>query len=70
MKIFLLLLLAISSLFSQKITLEDAIEKAINTHPDIQRFILQVDTKKSSVDVATADYLPQINFNAEYNLTF
>ena len=56
-------------LFAQKLNLDDAIKKAINTHPDIKRLVLQVDKSRSGVSVARADYLPQINLNAEYNPT-
>ena len=65
-KIVITALLA-SSLFAQKLTLDDAIAKAINTHPDIKKFSLQVKKSQSGVDVAQADYLPQVNLNGEYN---
>lgn len=67
MKIFLLLSLIFNTLFAKELSLVDAIDKAINTHPDIKRFILQKSKTQSAVDIAKADYLPQINLNAEYD---
>ena len=58
-----------TQLFAQTLSLDDAITKAIDTHPDIKRFIAQVHKSNRAVDVAKADYLPQINFNAEYDPT-
>ena len=63
------LILLSTQLFSQGLSLKDAISKAINTHPDIKRFILQVDKSRSSVDVARADYLPQLGLHVEYDPT-
>jgi len=54
---------------AQALTLDSCIQKALQTHPDIKRFILQVKHSKKGVDVAQADYLPQISLNAEYDPT-
>lgn len=59
----------ISALNAQQLNLEECVDKALKTHPDIQRFVLQVESGKVGVDIARADYLPQIQFNAEYNPT-
>lgn len=71
MKISLLLsLVMLSSLASaQTLTLDDAVQKAIATHPDIKRFVLQVDKSRSGVSVARSDYLPQVNLYGEYDPT-
>ncbi len=69
MKKILLVFSMFFSLIAQELTLDDAISKAMDTHPDIKRFVLQIDKSKSGVDVARSDYLPQVNFNAEYNPT-
>ncbi len=53
--------------FANTLTLNECIEKAISNHPDIKHFILQVDKSKSAIDIAKADYLPQISLNAEYD---
>ena len=68
-KIILLLIFSLGVLFAQKLTLSDAIDKALSTHPDIKRFELQVRKNESLVDLSRADYLPQVNLNAEYNPT-
>ncbi len=68
-KIILLLMLSLGVLFAQKLTLSDAIQKALSTHPDVKRFELQVRKSESLVDISRADYLPQVNLNAEYNPT-
>lgn len=59
----------LSALDAQTLNLDECINKALNTHPDIKRFALQVQYSKSSVDVARADYLPQISLDAEYDPT-
>ncbi len=68
-KIMLLLMLFLSVLFAQRLTLSDAIDKALSTHPDVKRFELQVRKSESLVNLSRADYLPQVNLNAEYNPT-
>ena len=67
--IFLMLLCVIGTPGAQALTLDSCIQKALQTHPDIKRFILQVKHSKKGVDVAQADYLPQISLNAEYDPT-
>ena len=57
------------TLHAQTLTLQDCIQKALHTHPDIKRFILQIRHGKREIDVAQADYLPQISLNAEYDPT-
>ena len=69
MKTFLLLIFIFFNLLSQELSIHDAIDKAINTHPDIRKYSLQIHKSKSAVDVAKSDYLPQVNFNADYNPT-
>jgi len=69
-KINLLILLLISSaLNAQNLSLSECINKTLNTHPDIKRFVLQVEQSKYGKDVAKADYLPQISLSAEYDPT-
>ena len=69
--LFILLILssALCTLDAQALTLESCIQKALRTHPDIKRFVLQAKHSKKGIDVAQADYLPQISFNAEYDPT-
>ena len=73
-KISLLILLILSStiggtLHAQTLTLQDCIQKALRTHPDIKRFVLQIRHSNKEIDIAQADYLPQISLNAEYDPT-
>ena len=65
----LIFLVIFNTLNAQNLNLNECINKALNTHPDIKRFTLQVQYSKSSVDVARADYLPQISLDAEYDPT-
>mgnify|MGYP002630912814 CR=1 FL=1 len=62
-------IMMMSALHAQQLNLDECINKALSTHPDIKRFVLQVESSKRGGDVARADYLPQIKFNAEYNPT-
>ena len=67
LKFNLLFILLTTQLFAQTLSLEDAIKRAIDTHPDIKRFVLQVQKSQIGVDGARADYLPQVNLYGEYN---
>jgi outer membrane protein TolC len=51
----------------RSILLEECVVKAIDTHPDIKRALLDVKKSSSGVDAADADYLPQVTLNAEYD---
>ncbi len=68
-KMTLFIFMMISVLNAQQLNLDECINKALKTHPDIQRFVLQAESGKIGVDVARADYLPQIQLNAEYDPT-
>jgi len=57
------------ALHSETLTLQDCIQKALHTHPDIKLFLLQVQRSAQEVDAVQADYLPQLSFNAEYDPT-
>lgn len=67
-KIFLFFYM-VGLLYAQELDLQECINKALKTHPDIKRFILQTKSEKVGVDVARADYLPQISLSAEYDPT-
>jgi len=69
--LFSLLILfgALGTLHGQTLTLKDCIQKALQTHPDIKRFLLQVKRSSKGVDAVQADYLPQLSLNAEYDPT-
>lgn len=67
-KIFLFFYM-MSTLYAQELELQECINKALKTHPDIQRFMLQTESQKAGVDVVRADYLPQLSLSAEYDPT-
>lgn len=57
----------IFALSAEALTLEECIDKTLKNHPDIKKLSLGVAQSKSLVDVAKADYMPQINVGAQYN---
>jgi outer membrane protein TolC len=65
----LLLFSGLCSLYAETLTMEDCIQKALQTHPDIKRFLLQAQRSSREVEAVQADYLPQLSFNAEYDPT-
>jgi len=46
---------------------QECIDKTLKYHPDIKRLSLSISRTEAMVGVAKADYLPQINANAQYN---
>ncbi|MBW6489354.1 TolC family protein [Sulfurimonas sp.] len=52
---------------AQTLSVEEAIDEALKNHPDIKKLSLGVQLSGSLVDVAKADYLPQLNVGAQYN---
>ncbi len=67
-KSFFMLILLVLNLQAQVLTLEECVQKAISTHPDIKKFMLQVQKSSKGVKVADAAYLPQVTATAEYDL--
>jgi len=67
LRLLLLTLLVTLQLQAQYISQEEAIQKALNYHPDIKRFILQVTSTQEGVKTSRSAYLPQLNLNAEYD---
>ncbi|MDT8338280.1 MAG: TolC family protein [Sulfurimonas sp.] len=65
--LFLCFYLFLSVLSARELTLDECVDKALKNHPDIKKLSLNVAKSKSYVDIAKADYLPQINLGAEYN---
>lgn len=55
------------SLHAQTLTLQTCIEKSIQNHPDIKKLSFGLQQSSYAVDVAKADYLPQVNLSADYN---
>jgi outer membrane protein TolC len=65
----LFLFSGLGALHCETLTLQDCIQKALHTHPDIKRFLLQAQRSSREVDAVRADYLPQLSLNAEYDPT-
>lgn len=55
------------SLYGQTLTLDMCIEKSLKNHPDIKKLTFGLEQSGYAVDVAKADYLPQVNLSADYN---
>ncbi len=66
-KSFFIVLFIFTALQAQTLTLDECIEKATTSHPDIKKFVLQIQKSAKGVKVADADYLPQITASAEYD---
>ena len=66
-KLFVSLIFLSVHLMADILSLDECIDKAIERHPDIRHFIFQIDKSQKGVDIARADYLPQISLNGEYD---
>ncbi|MFT5836485.1 MAG: outer membrane protein TolC [Sulfurimonas sp.] len=66
-KILFFVFIVTNILNAQHLNLDECIHKALRTHPDIQKYSIEVKITRSEVDVAKADYLPQITMNVEYD---
>jgi outer membrane protein TolC len=66
-KILFFVFIVANLLNAQHLNLDECIRKALNAHPDIQKFSIETKSAQSGVELAKADYLPQIVLNAEYN---
>jgi len=62
-------LVSIVLLQAKILTLEESINRTLDAHPNIKKFMLQIKTTKQSVNIAKSDYLPQIYLNAEYDIS-
>ena len=70
MRLFILLQLLFASLFaSELLTLQKSIDKVLLNYPDVKSFQLKVKHSQASYDSTFSAYLPQINLQAQYNLT-
>jgi outer membrane protein TolC len=67
MKKISLLLFACFTLYAKTLTLDACIEATLKNHPDIKKLSLGTLQSDSLVDVAKADYLPQLSVSAQYN---
>ncbi len=55
------------ALYAHTLTLENCIQKALHTHPDIKKFVLQTKYSKKEIKAVSADYRPHITLDAEYD---
>jgi len=55
------------TLVAQNLTLQESVEKTLLNHPDIKSFELKIKQYKANYKATYADYLPQVNFEANYN---
>jgi len=68
-KIFLSSLLLFSLLNAETLTLQESIDATLQNYPDVKSLQMKMKQSKLSHRSATADYLPQVNVNGQYNVT-
>ena len=68
-KIFFSSLLLFSMLHAELLTLQESIDTTLKNYPDVQSLSLKIKQSSLSHRSAVADYLPQVNLNAQYNVT-
>ena len=66
-KLLLMHLLFACGLYADTLTLQESINKTLTNHPDIKSFVLKIKQSQKNYNASFADYLPQINLQAEYN---
>ncbi len=69
MKYLIAITLISSLLLADMLTLEESITKALNNYPNIKIFQLKIQQSKSDLDNAKSDNLPQVNLQANYNIS-
>lgn len=67
MKKIILSILAVSYLSANILTMKESIDKTLLKHPDIKSFSLKIKQSQKSYNSAYSEYLPQLNFQGEYN---
>jgi len=55
-------------LHAQTLTLESCIDKALSSHPDVKRFLLETERQKEGVNSAKSAWMPQISAYGEYDV--
>ena len=68
-KIFFSSLLLFSMLNAETLTLKESIDTTLQNYPDVKSLQMKMKQSKLSHRSATADYLPQVNLNGQYNFT-
>jgi len=68
-KLLFLPFLFVSMLQATTLTLQESIEKTLQNYPDAQSLQLKIKQSKLAYRSSLALYLPQVNLDAQYNLT-
>ena len=66
-KYFSILALLATSLSAQMLTMQSCIDRALETHPDIKSFVLEVSKSEQNSVSARSAYLPHVTLQAEYD---
>jgi outer membrane protein TolC len=67
-KHLLIIVIFISSLSAQVLTLQECIDKTFKNHPDIKSFMLEVSKSEHHQKAVSSAYLPQVNLQAQYDV--
>ena len=65
-RLFLLILLMTHILYGKTLSLQEAIDATLASHPDAKLALYQLDTARESLGIAKASTYPELNLNAEY----
>jgi len=57
-----------ATLIAQTLTLQESIDKTLSNHPDIKSFKLKIEQSHAGYKATYADYLPQVDLQANYNV--
>ncbi|WP_456457327.1 TolC family protein [Nitratifractor sp.] len=66
-KLTILLLITIVGLHAKVLKLNDCIDKALTTHPDVRAFMLKVRQQNEGVKMERGAWLPHVSIYAEYD---
>jgi len=69
MKKSIVFFLMVGALYAQVIGLQECIQKALKTHPDIQAYVLKVEQKSKDIKIEKALKHPHITLYGEYDPT-
>jgi outer membrane protein TolC len=67
-KSILVLSFLVSAVLSKTLTMQESIDKTLSNNPDIKSALLNIKLSQSSYDSVFADFLPQVNLQAQYNI--
>jgi len=65
-RLFLLMILMAPILFAKTLSLQEAIDATLASHPDAKLALYQLDTASENLGIAKASTYPELNLNAEY----